>query len=555
LDGHGIESGAWAMPNWRPAKSRGDRRLLQTSTAPGCSVQHATLLHPPRTHGQPPRHGGASSRLRGGLPLSEPIDKVPDVSDRRSDGDPHDETLTDDQLRACESREVVAPQLVVAIECDRFGAGPARHSLANIDEVVLGRGPARSCRRSFDGATRTLQLRVQDGHMSQRHARLVRRGTDFAVADEDSRNGTRVNGTRIDAATELGDGDLVEAGHTLFRYRTAVSVPLGEPADVDASTLEKSLLPTLDAGLAKRVAGLDRVARSTVPVLLLGETGTGKEVLARALHLRSERAGPFVAVNCGALPVSLVEAQLFGHVRGAFSGANDPALGLFRSAHRGTLLLDEIGDLSSAGQVALLRVLQEHEVVPVGSAQPITIDLRVIAATHRPLERLVAEGQFRDDLLARLTGFRFILPPLRERRDDVGLLVAAFLADRRLRLTTAAGRAILRWDWPQNARELRQALGAASALADNGWIDLAHLPSEVAECAAPEPRGATPTPAPDPLVDELISALARHHGNISEVAREMRKARVQIQRWIKRFAIDAASFRSGGRLDGRSGLG
>jgi transcriptional regulator of acetoin/glycerol metabolism len=475
------------------------------------------------------------------------------VSHGGSVGEPEDETLTDDEQRVRESKEIVAPALTIAIECDRLGAGPARHSLANIDEVVLGRGRARSCQRSFDGALRTLQIRVPDAHMSGRHARLVRQGTQFALADEGSRNGTRVNGTHIAPMIELGDGDLIEAGHTLFRYRTAVSVPLGEPADVDASSLDKSMLATLDPGFAKRVAGLDRIARSPVPVLLLGETGTGKEVLARGIHRRSGRTGAFVAVNCGALPPSLVEAQLFGHVRGAFSGADDHAPGLFRSAHRGTLLLDEIGDLSPAGQAALLRVLQEHEVVPVGSSQPVKIDLRVIAATHRPLERLVADGQFRSDLFARLAGFRFSLPPLRDRRDDIGLLVAAFLPERRSCLTTAAGRALLRWDWPLNARELRQALGAASALADVGRIDLAHLPAEVAACAAAEPGRAISTASPNPLADELISALARHHGNISEVAREMRKARVQIQRWLKRFAIDAASFRSNGRLDGPSG--
>jgi transcriptional regulator of acetoin/glycerol metabolism len=475
------------------------------------------------------------------------------VSDVRSNGDPEDETLTDDQQRVRESKEVVAPQLTIALECDRPGTGPARHSLANIDEVVLGRGRARSYRRSFDGATRTLQIRVPDAHMSGQHARLVRCGTQFALADEGSHNGTRLNGTRIDAMTDLCDGDLVEAGHTLFRFRAAVSVPLGEHADVDASAIEAPLLATLDAGLAKRIAGLDRIARSPVPVLLLGETGTGKEVLARAIHRQSQRTGPFVAVNCGALPASLVEAQLFGHVRGAFSGADDHAPGLFRSAHRGTLLLDEIGDLSPAGQTALLRVLQEHEVVPVGGTQPIKIDLRVVAATHRPLERLVAGGQFRSDLFGRLAGFRFSLPPLRERLDDVGLLIAALLPDRHLRLTTAAGRALLRWKWPLNARELRQALGAAAALADEGWIDLAHLPSEIAASAAPEPRRSIPTLTHDPLADELISALARHHGNISEVAREMRKARAQIQRWLRRFAIDATSFRSNGRVNGRSG--
>src|SRR5262249_4252107 len=159
-------------------------------------------------------------------------------------------------------------------------------------------------------------------------------------------------------------------------------------------------------------------------ILLLGETGTGKEVLARSLHALSQRPGPFIAVNCGAIPENLVEGQLFGHVRGAFSGALKDEPGLVRAAQGGTLLLDEIGDLPASSQAALLRVLQESEVRPVGSTQTVKVDVRIIAATHRPLESLIKGNAFRHDLYARLAGFRFELAPLRKRKVDLGLLIA-----------------------------------------------------------------------------------------------------------------------------------
>src|SRR5262249_24796529 len=155
-----------------------------------------------------------------------------------------------------------------------------------------------------------------------------------------------------------------------------------------------------------QLAALARIASMPIPVLLLGESGTGKEVLARAVHTLSGRSGAFVAVNCGGLSASLIESQLFGHVKGSFTGAGRDEPGLVRAADRGTLFLDEIGDLPLAAQAALLRVLQEREVVPVGGARPVAVDLRVVAATHRPLEKMAAKGDFRADLLARLSGYR-----------------------------------------------------------------------------------------------------------------------------------------------------
>ncbi len=237
-------------------------------------------------------------------------------------------------------------------------------------------------------------------------------------------------------------------------------------------------------------------------------------------------------------------------MRGAFSGAVSDAAGFIRSADRGTLLLDEVGDLPEPGQAALLRVLQEHEVVPIGDSRPRKVDFRLVAATHRPLSELVARGVFRGDLFARLAGFAFAIPPLRERREDIGLLVAAFAATRPLRLTPEAGRALLEYEWPLNVRELHRALDVALTLAEGERIDLAHLPPQVARAAwrvgPAAPTSARPDceeSAPDPRREALAEALARHRGNVSEVARELGKDRKQVQRWMRRFGLSAASFR------------
>ena len=212
--------------------------------------------------------------------------------------------------------------------------------------------------------------------------------------------------------------------------------------------------------------------------------------MARAIHELSGRRGAFVGVNCGALPQALIEDELFGHRRGAFTGAVDDRPGLVRSAEGGTLFLDEIGELPAASQVAFLRVLQEREVVPLGSDRPIKVDIRLCAATLRDLDELVASGRFRRDLHARLFDLTIELPPLRERRADLGLLVRALLAripgGAGARFAPAALRALVRHDWPSNIRELEKALRGAVARASGEAIELRHLP----EAARREPRDA-----------------------------------------------------------------
>jgi transcriptional regulator with AAA-type ATPase domain len=448
------------------------------------------------------------------------------------------------------------PYLFVVLHCERPLAGSSRHDLAELDAVLVGRGDERAARRSIDGARRRLELRFPGGTVSSLHARLERGEAGWTVVDEGSKNGTFVNGERASRAA-LRDGDLIEIGSTLLVYRAALSPPSGEgfagapglAPDLDSAAFAAVPpgLATLIPQLAEPLAALDRIARLPIPVLLLGESGTGKEVLARAVHTLSGRPGAFVAVNCGGIAASLLESQLFGHVKGAFTGAARDEPGFVRAADHGTLFLDEIGDLPFTAQAALLRVLQEREVVPVGGSRPIKVDLRVVAATHRLLDKMSAAGEFRADLLARLTGYRHLLAPLRARREDLGLLVGDLLRRAELpgmdglRLTTAAGRRLFAHDWPLNIRELQQCLTLAAALAPRGVIEHDHLP--IASGAAPAFASEPELGDPEVLRKTLVALLEQRRGNISHVARDLGKARMQIHRWMKRFGLDPDSFR------------
>ncbi|HYV65792.1 MAG TPA: sigma 54-interacting transcriptional regulator, partial [Myxococcales bacterium] len=294
-------------------------------------------------------------------------------------------------------------------------------------------------------------------------------------------------------------------------------------------------------------------------ILIQGESGSGKEVLAQFIHERSRRTGPLVTVNCGALPEHLLEDELFGHVRGAFSGAHADRQGLFRAADTGTLLLDEVGDMPAGLQVKLLRVLEDHKVRPLGSEKEIPVDVRLVAATNRDLEALVAQGTFRQDLLGRLGLVSIRVPALRERKEDLGLLVRALLRQAaapldRIRFDLDALRLVLRYGWPLNVRELRRTLLAAVDLAALGEDGLAilrphHLPESVRELRKDGPsgepaRGRTDlTPAERELRDSIVDRLQQTNGNVAEVARQMQKGRTQIQRWIARYGIDVEAAR------------
>ncbi|MFT3972719.1 MAG: sigma-54-dependent Fis family transcriptional regulator [Amaricoccus sp.] len=299
------------------------------------------------------------------------------------------------------------------------------------------------------------------------------------------------------------------------------------PAPVPATTGALAALGAGDPQIAALQVRAAKLARTVLPILIQGETGTGKEFLARALHEASGRAGPFVAVNCAAIPEALIEAELFGHAPGAFTGAAPGGRkGLVEAAAGGTLFLDEIGDMPLALQARLLRVLAEGEVTPVGALRPRRVDLRVVSATHRDLPAQVRAGALREDLYYRLSAATLALPPLRAREDF------DWLADRllggRARLTPAARAALRARAWPGNLRELGNALAVAAALCDGGVIDRADLP--------PEPGGA---PALDGEAEALRAVLVRCRGNISEAARQLRVDRTTVHRRMRRLGVNA----------------
>ncbi len=299
-----------------------------------------------------------------------------------------------------------------------------------------------------------------------------------------------------------------------------------------------------------------RAGPTDASVLITGESGTGKELVARALHAESSRAsGPFVALNCAALPTELIESELFGHVRGSFTGADRDREGLFEAANKGTLFLDEVGDLAPPAQAKLLRALEERAITPVGSNQVTSVDVRLVAATNRPLDSLVSQSQFREDLLYRLRVVTVDLPPLRERRGDVPILAAEFVAefaavhDRPINgIDEGARRALVAYDWPGNVRELRNVLERAVVLGDGEIIEAHQLPVQViGEHAAISPTDAAL--AELPLAEAraravetfersfLTAALERHGGNISATARALGVHRQSLQKTLRRLGI------------------
>jgi DNA-binding NtrC family response regulator len=297
--------------------------------------------------------------------------------------------------------------------------------------------------------------------------------------------------------------DLLQSVKNAIRQRELFSENRALRRELDRRYSFSEIIGTSEA-LQAVFRLVEKVASTNTTILIEGESGTGKELVARALHHNSSRASrPFVAINCGALPESLLESELFGHTKGAFTGAVANKPGLFRTAEGGTVFLDEVGEISSAMQVRLLRALQEHEVVPVGASTPVAFDARIICATNRDLEKEVNEGRFREDLYYRLNVIEVHLPPLRERREDIPLLVRHFI-NRTAReqqreekaIEAEVMSALINYAWPGNVRELQNAIERAFTLSGES-IDLDSLPRRVREAASPvpmrDPDGLRPT--------------------------------------------------------------
>jgi PAS domain S-box-containing protein len=295
---------------------------------------------------------------------------------------------------------------------------------------------------------------------------------------------------------------------------------------------------------------IENVSQTEAPVLIYGQSGTGKELVARAIHetsLRSDK--PFIKVNCAALNENLLESELFGHEKGAYTGADRTRIGRFEAAHGGTIFLDEIGDIPLSTQVKLLRVLEEKEIERVGDHRPISVDVRVISATNKNLDDLVARELFREDLLFRINVFPLNCPSLAQRPEDIPIIVQDFIdqnGDRGgkaiLGLTANAMETIFAYDWPGNVRELRNAMEYAFVLCPGGWIDNAHLPPKVKGFAQKASAGPRTRPGSwENERDHLINVLRQVNGNQSEAARLIGVSRVTIWKRIKKYGINLNS--------------
>ncbi|MFT5358661.1 MAG: transcriptional regulator with PAS, ATPase and Fis domain [Polyangiales bacterium] len=405
-------------------------------------------------------------------------------------------------------------------------------------------------------------LAIAESAVSRHHARVTLSNTGALLEDLGSTNGTMVNGQRVQACL-LQEHDVIRVGDTIFRFTASNAYAYGAYR-VDGSIVGPARgLPYPKSEIliggyqVDRVVGLtDKVAATSLSAVVVGESGTGKELVARELHGRSGRSGPFQAINCAALPATLLESELFGYRKGAFTGANSDKTGLIQSANGGTLFLDEIGDMPVEAQAKLLRVLQERMVLPIGATVPEPVDVRVVCATHRDLDQRVADGAFRGDLLARLREVEIRLPALSKRLEDLYPLVRHFLnnADApTMGVSLPFMLCLAHYPWPYNVRELESAVRVALALHETGDLDVRLLPRNVQDVLethgdlAESPRTsmtAGPSSSTVPTEAELRALLTRHQGNVAAAGRELGKERMQIHRWAKRFGINLEDFRS-----------
>jgi DNA-binding NtrC family response regulator len=441
------------------------------------------------------------------------------------------------------------------------------------------------------GAMEDNDVVLRDDTVSRYHCKIVQEDTGYVLHDLRSTNGTFVNKVRIREAF-LRPGCTISAGQHQLKFNAREEEVAILPSDADRC----GQLVGKNARMRQIYSIIEKIAPTATTVVIEGETGTGKEVVAQSIHELSPRGkGPIMIFDCGAVPPNLIESELFGHEKGSFTGAVMTRQGLFEMADGGTLFLDELGELPLDLQPKLLRALEQREVRRVGSTKSMKVDVRIIAATNRNLETEVREGRFRQDLFYRLSVVRLHLPALRERADDIGLLVAHLLRNHRSNrtadgsprikgLSPAALRALEAYEWPGNVRELVNVLERAASFCDGEYIQVEDLPDQVRdarprlEVSAVRPpataqRGTSPPPGsslasltrggetprpPEELIsgdvtfkdakerwvssfekDYIVALLKRHGGNISHAAREADIDRKYFRKLMKKYDIDA----------------
>lgn len=428
--------------------------------------------------------------------------------------------------------------------------------------VVGGPGAGRELLMSKErvtvGSSMASDLTIEDAELAGNHFEVVASERGFLLRELDSATGIRCGGLRV-REVWLDSGNEIEAGASRVRFEA-----LEGTFEVEQSVAESFHTMTGRGTRMREIfAVLEKVAPTDLTVLLRGETGTGKELAARAIHRASRRATrPLVVQDCSAIPRELIESTLFGHERGAFTGATDRHRGSFEVADGGTLFLDEIGELDLSLQPKLLRVLENRELLRVGAERPMSVDVRVVAATNRDLRQMVNEGTFREDLYYRLSVVQVDLPPLRERKEDIPLLVASFLdavsrrrwpgEERRVTVRPDALERLCEYPWPGNIRELKNTLERAATLAEGTELGVTELlPLSQKTPAVPLPGGTAEAllelglsfkDAKKRVVAEFEAAylkalLETHAGNVSRAARASGLTRFHLRELAKRYGL------------------
>ncbi|NUO51002.1 MAG: sigma 54-interacting transcriptional regulator [Polyangiaceae bacterium] len=421
----------------------------------------------------------------------------------------------------------------------------------------LAAGSALSIGRADDN-----DIVVDDTRISRKHARIEHREDGVWLVDLGSRNGSHVGSRRVDGQEALRPGDVARMGPLEILVAGASR---SERAPTSASGVPGGTQPGViiaEPSMVELFRTIRRLASLDTTVLITGETGSGKEVVAQELHSIGHRAkGPFVSVNAAAVPETLLEATLFGHERGAFTGADKKRPGVFQRAHGGTLFLDEIAEMPPTVQAKLLRVLETRKVQPLGASEEIELDVRIIAATHRDLRAEVRAGRFREDLLFRIGAFILAVPPLRERPAEIALLASEFasrLASKhgleRVTILPATFDALRSRAWPGNVRELKNAIEHAMVLAEDGVIRPEHLPSAEGPLSMPPPSmppssmqapPSVPPPGAVGFRDQMAeaerraieAALRDNAGNQSATARQLGISRRALLYKMERYGI------------------
>jgi PAS domain S-box-containing protein len=392
---------------------------------------------------------------------------------------------------------------------------------------IIGKGPAEQwCGLYRDGDVRAKKCMITN--KENRTVNVIKNASVLRSED----------GTVIGAVETLTDmSEIIRQQQEIHSLRRNLHLDEGFHGILGKSTVMQDLFELID-----------NVAATDSPVMIQGESGTGKELVARAIHDVSPRSSkPFVKVNCASLNENLLESELFGHTRGAYTGADRTRIGRFEAAHGGTIFLDEIGDVPLSTQVKLLRVLEEREIERVGDHRPIRVDVRIVSATHKSLERLIAEGAFREDLFFRINVFPMQIAPLRERPEDIPAIVQHFIRENNqkagkkiLGLTPEAMEKLIAYTWPGNVRELRNTVEYAFVLCNSGGITVGHLPPKIVALGAGTCSESPAAPADDRDRVEreaLLRALEQSGGNRTETARRLGVSRVTVWKRMKKYGL------------------